>query len=81
MSDTPAASPLTLLNEDEQLFRSTVRDFAKQSIGPLVRQMDEEQHFAPDLLPQLFKLGLMGIEIPMNYGGSGGTFFRSHSCC
>ncbi len=77
MSDTPAASPLTLLNEDEQLFRSTVRDFAKQSIGPLVRQMDEEQHFAPDLLPQLFKLGLMGIEIPMNYGGSGGTFFEA----
>jgi butyryl-CoA dehydrogenase/short/branched chain acyl-CoA dehydrogenase len=80
MSDTltaPAALPLTQLNEDEQLFRSTVRDFAQQSIGPLVRQMDEEQHFAPELLPQLFNLGLMGIEIPMEYGGSGGTFFEA----
>ena len=80
MSDTLTASspwPLTQLNEDEQLFRSTVRDFAQQSIGPLVRQMDEEQHFAADLLPQLFNLGLMGIEIPMEYGGSGGTFFEA----
>lgn len=80
MSDTLTASaalPLTQLNEDEQLFRSTVRDFAQQSIGPLVRQMDEEQRFAPDLLPQLFNLGLMGIEIPVEYGGSGGTFFEA----
>ena len=80
MSDTLTASaalPLTQLHEDEQLFRSTVRDFAQQSIGPLVRQMDEEQHFTPDLLPQLFNLGLMGIEIPLEYGGSGGTFFEA----
>jgi alkylation response protein AidB-like acyl-CoA dehydrogenase len=80
MSDTlttSTATPLTQLNEDEQLFRSTVRDFAQQSIGPLVRQMDVEQHFAPDLLPQLFNLGLMGIEIPLEYGGSGGTFFEA----
>src|SRR5580700_262073 len=80
MSDavaTPTASPLTQLNDDEQLFRSTVREFAQQSIGPLVRHMDEEQHFSADLLPQLFQLGLMGIEIPMEYGGSGGTFFEA----
>jgi alkylation response protein AidB-like acyl-CoA dehydrogenase len=80
MSDavaTPTASPLTQLNDDEQLFRSTVREFAQQSIGPLVRQMDEEQHFSDGLLPQLFQLGLMGIEIPMEYGGSGGTFFEA----
>jgi len=80
MSDTlttPAALPLTQLNEDEQLFRSTVREFAQKSIGPLVRQMDEEQYFSADLLPQLFNLGLMGIEIPMEYKGSGGTFFEA----
>jgi alkylation response protein AidB-like acyl-CoA dehydrogenase len=72
-----AASPLTRLNEDEQLFRSTVREFSRQTIGPLVRQMDEEQHFSADLLPQLFQLGLMGIEIPIEYGGSGGSFFEA----
>jgi alkylation response protein AidB-like acyl-CoA dehydrogenase len=72
-----SAAPLTHLNEDEQLFRSTVRDFSQQAIGPLVRQMDEEQHFSADLLPQLFQLGLMGIEIPVEYGGSGGSFFEA----
>jgi alkylation response protein AidB-like acyl-CoA dehydrogenase len=69
--------PLTHLSEDEELFRSSVRDFARETIGPLVRQMDEEQHFAAELLPQLFGLGLMGIEIPAEHGGSGGTFFEA----
>jgi alkylation response protein AidB-like acyl-CoA dehydrogenase len=71
------ASPLTVLSEDEQLFRSTVRQFAQESIAPHVRTMDEEQKFLPGLLPQLFQLGLMGIEIPVEYGGSGGTFFEA----
>jgi butyryl-CoA dehydrogenase/short/branched chain acyl-CoA dehydrogenase len=69
--------PLTQLTDDEQLFRSTVRDFAQENIGPLVRQMDDEQHFAKGLLPQLFNLGLMGIEVPVEYGGAGGTFFEA----
>jgi butyryl-CoA dehydrogenase/short/branched chain acyl-CoA dehydrogenase len=77
-SDTFSAPlPLTHLNEDEQLFRSTIRDFARETIAPLVRQMDDEQHFLADLLQQLFALGLMGIEIPVEYGGSGGTFFEA----
>lgn len=72
-----SASPLTLLSEDEQLFRTTVRQFAQENIAPLVRTMDEQQHFYPELIPQLFNLGLMGIEIPIEYGGSGGTFFEA----
>jgi alkylation response protein AidB-like acyl-CoA dehydrogenase len=71
------APPLTLLSEDEQLFRSTVRQFAQENIAPLVRTMDEQQHFHAELIPQLFNLGLMGIEIPIEYGGSGGTFFEA----
>jgi alkylation response protein AidB-like acyl-CoA dehydrogenase len=71
------APPLTLLSEDEQLFRTTVRQFAQENIAPLVRTMDEQQHFHPELIPQLFNLGLMGIEIPIEYGGSGGTFFEA----
>jgi len=71
------APPLTLLSEDEQLFRATVRQFAQENIAPLVRTMDEQQHFHPELIPQLFNLGLMGIEIPIEYGGSGGTFFEA----
>ncbi len=81
MADSVLASqpapPLTLLSEDEQLFRATVRQFAQENIAPLVRTMDEQQHFHPELIPQLFNLGLMGIEIPIEYGGSGGTFFEA----
>src|ERR1700753_610469 len=75
--ESPHAVPLSRLSEDEQMFRDTVRQFAGEIIGPLVRKMDEEQHFHPSLLPQLFNLGLMGIEIPVEYGGSGGTFFEA----
>ena len=74
---SPLAPPLTLLSEDEVLFRDTVRQFAQETIAPLVRTMDEQQHFQPELIPQLFNLGLMGIEIPIEYGGSGGTFFEA----
>ncbi len=71
----PTHPPLTQLSEEETLFFATVMQFAEQKIGPLVRQMDDDQQFAPVLVPQLFELGLMGIEIPEQLGGAGGTFF------
>jgi alkylation response protein AidB-like acyl-CoA dehydrogenase len=77
LAATPPAQPLTRLSEDELLFCSSVRDFAEENIAPLVRQMDEQQKFDPGLIPQLFNLGLMGIEVPIEYGGSGGTFFEA----
>ncbi|MGC8549549.1 MAG: acyl-CoA dehydrogenase [Acidobacteriaceae bacterium] len=70
-------APLTHLSGDERLFKTTVREFAEETIGPLVHQMDEEQQLAKGLLPQLFQLGLMGIEVPAEYGGAGGTFFEA----
>jgi len=72
-----SGSPLTRLSEDEELFRGTVRRFAQEQIAPLVRRMDEEQRMDAALVKQLFVLGLMGIAIPEEYGGSGGTFFDS----
>lgn len=73
----PPFLPLTSLSEDEKLFQETVRQFSREAIAPLVRKMDDEQHFADGLLPQLFQLGLMGIEVPEKYDGAGGTFFQS----
>ena len=67
---------LTSLTEDERLFQATVRKFAKEQIGPHVRSMDEAGKFSKDILKQLFELGLMGIEIPEEYGGQGGDFFQ-----
>ncbi|MBK5294185.1 MAG: acyl-CoA dehydrogenase [Acidobacteriia bacterium] len=69
--------PLTRLNEEERMFQSSVRRFAREQIGPYVREMDESAHFRPEILKQMFDLGLMGIEIPEEYGGQGGTFFQA----
>ncbi len=68
-------SPLTHLSEEEELFYSTVRQFADEAIAPLVRAMDDEQQISPGLVKSLFELGLMGIEIEEARGGAGGTFF------
>ncbi len=69
--------PLTLLSEEERLFRQTVRDFAETEIRPWAAEMDRDAHFRPELLRQYFELGLMGIEIPERWGGSQAGFFMS----
>jgi butyryl-CoA dehydrogenase/short/branched chain acyl-CoA dehydrogenase len=70
-------SPLTHLTEEERMFFATVRQFAQETIAPAVRTMDDEQQFAPGLVNKLFELGLLGIEIPEELGGAGGSFFDS----
>lgn len=77
MTTSAAPRPLTVFDEDEQLFRETVRQFARQEIGPRVRAMDEASKFDARLLRQCFEMGLMGIEIPEEYGGPGGTFTQA----
>jgi len=72
---TQAVRPLTVLSEEETLFRTVVRDYAETTIAPLVSRMDEEAQYDPALIPGLFDLGVMGIEIPEQYGGSGSNFF------
>ena len=72
-----APTPLTTLTEDEILFRDNVRQFAEDKIRPLAHEMDEKAMFDHSLIDQFFQLGLMGIEIPEQYGGSGGRFFEA----
>jgi len=72
-----AARPLTSLTDEESLFRQSVREFADQQIRPLASEMDEKGKFAPELIQQFFDLGLMGIEVPEEYGGQGGSFFNA----
>ncbi|HVT94615.1 MAG TPA: acyl-CoA dehydrogenase [Bryobacteraceae bacterium] len=76
-ADALAARPLSLLSEEEKLFQTTVRRFARERIGPHVRAMDEAGLFRKDLLDEMFALGLMGIEIPEEFGGQGGNFFQA----
>ena len=65
------------LSEEDSMFRAAVRQFARAEITPYVREMDASAHFRADLLQKFFGLGLMGIEIPEEFGGQGGTFFQS----
>ena len=69
--------PLTVLSEDERLFRDSVYAFADREVRPLVREMDEHASIPRDLIRKLFDLGVMAIEIPEIYGGGGATFFHS----
>ncbi len=74
---TALPAPLSNLTPEEQLLQETVRRFARNKIAPLVREMDEAQKMSPAIISQLFELGLMGIEIPQEYGGVGASFFSS----
>ena len=74
MLERPA---LTDLTEEESLFRTTVRGFAEERLRPLVAEMDRDGKLKPEIVPWLFELGLMGIEVPESWGGAGATFFMS----
>src|SRR5258708_16841765 len=71
------ARPLTILAEDEEMFRSSVREFAEGELRPRVAEMDEKAKLDPELIKHCFDLGLMGIETPEEYGGAGATFFNA----
>jgi short/branched chain acyl-CoA dehydrogenase len=80
MSDTTLAQghlPLSLLSEDESLFRDQVRQFADERVRPLVSEMDREARIPRALIDACFELGIMGIEIPEKHSGAGAPFFMS----
>lgn len=72
-----AIPPLTTLTEDEIMFRDAVRDFAQSEVGPLVDKMERAAEFDRSLIPKFAELGLMGIDVPMELGGAGGSFFMA----
>ena len=59
------------LTAEQELLRQSVREFAEAEIRPHVRAWDDAQHFPVELVPALAALGLMGIQIPEEYGGAG----------
>jgi short-chain 2-methylacyl-CoA dehydrogenase len=76
-TETGPAQPLTTLSEEEQMFAETVRDFAIEKIRPLVPQMDHDAKMDKSLIDSFFELGIMGIEVPEQWGGAGSTFFNA----
>lgn len=75
--DETRRTPLTLLTEEEEMFRQSVRKYAREQLAPHVREMDETGHFRPEILADFFRLGWMAIEVPEQYGGAGATFMES----
>lgn len=69
-----ARPALTMFSADEQAFREAVRDFAENEIKPHVQHMDEKAEMRPELVAKLFEMGLMGVESPEKYGGTGSSF-------
>jgi alkylation response protein AidB-like acyl-CoA dehydrogenase len=59
------------LSEHHELLRKTVRDFARTEVLPKAKKWDEEERFPKEIVPRLAELGLLGIRIPEEYGGSG----------
>jgi len=70
-----SAPPLTVLSEEEGMFRDAVRGFAEERVRPLTHAMDEAGALDGSLIPPCFEMGLMGIEVPEALGGAGGSFF------
>ena len=70
-----ATQPLSVLSEEEVMFRDAVREFAETEVRPHVSEMDEAGAFRKELIPRFFELGLMGIEVQEKWGGADGNIF------
>lgn len=78
MEDVKQQMPaLTHLTEDEKMLKDAAADFADTVLQPKVTEMDEAAKLDPEIIQQFFDMGLMGVEIPEKYQGSGGSFFMS----
>jgi alkylation response protein AidB-like acyl-CoA dehydrogenase len=67
-------TPITHFSETEAMMAESISKFAQEKIMPKVREMDEAEKMDPVLVEQLFEQGLMGVEIPEEYGGAGMNF-------
>lgn len=72
---TDARPALTVLSEEEEMFRDAVAGFAEEEVRPRVNEMEKAARLDSALIPKYFELGLMGIQVPEEYGGAGGSLF------
>ena len=59
------------MTEDQQMIKDMARDFADQFLRPIAAELDENEHFPVELLPQIAEAGLLGIPISDEYEGAG----------
>jgi butyryl-CoA dehydrogenase len=66
-------APLSVLSDEENAFRDAVAAFVSGEISPRVAAMERAARLDPELIPKYFELGMMGIQVPEQYGGGGGS--------
>lgn len=74
VASSPPSSPLSVFSDEEQAMRDTARKFAQEVIAPRVRAMDAAGVMDASIIRRLFEMGLMGVEIPEEHGGTGSSF-------
>src|SRR6266516_1546423 len=62
------------LSDDHEMFRKVMRDFAEREVAPHIAQWDRDHHFPVHLIPKLGELGVFGLGVPEEYGGTAGDF-------
>lgn len=75
--ETSATPALTMLSEEEAMFRDALREFAQGEIAPRAQEMERQGRYDEPLLKSLFEMGVMAIDVPEEYGGAGGSFFQT----
>jgi alkylation response protein AidB-like acyl-CoA dehydrogenase len=73
----PMTQPLTILSDDENMFREAITGYAKEKVAPRAAEMDAKGAMDPSIVKDLFELGVMGIEVPTELGGAGSSFFTA----
>ena len=58
------------LSEEHQILRDSIRDFAEKEIKPLAEELDEKEEFSLDLVKKMAEMGLFGMYVSDEYGGS-----------
>lgn len=69
------------LTAEHEMAQKMVRDFAQKEVAPIIREWDQKQEMAPEVLPRMAELGILGICLPVRYGGQGMDFISLGLAC
>jgi alkylation response protein AidB-like acyl-CoA dehydrogenase len=69
------------LTAEHEMVRKMVREFAEKEVAPTIKEWDRKQDMAPDILPRMAELGILGICIPVRYGGQGMDYVTLGLAC
>ncbi len=69
------------LSPEHEMVQKMVRDFAQKEVAPIIKEWDRKQEMAPHILPRMAELGILGICLPVRYGGQGMDYISLGLAC